>query len=127
MALLPLFEKPAEEIRSDIERDIRRLSRYAPNDVTASRHRGSEESELAHERIEPHKTEMQGRVLDFLRAVGRTGATTDEVSRAVGMAYTSASARMSELKADGRAVLTDRRRKTTWGSPAAVVVAREFA
>jgi hypothetical protein len=125
---LPLFDSVAPDLRREIDAELSKpWSRYRPEDITSARHRGAETSEEAHERIAPHKTAMQNRVLDFLRSVGRTGATTDEVSRALEIAYTSASARMSELKADGRAVATDRRRRTVFGSPAAVIVASDFA
>ncbi len=107
---LPLFDHP------------RRANRYTADDITASRHRGSETSEEAHEAIREGKEAQRQRILELLASRGGYGATTEEASRLLSMRMTSVSARMAELKHDGRAVLSGCRRETTSGKSAAVVV-----
>jgi len=127
---LPLFDPSAAEIRAGIERDVQRLatlpppSRYDRDDITSSRHRGNEESEAAHEGVRDSKESVRRMILSYLRLRRGLGATCEEVAVAVGLRYTTASARLSELKAEAppRVVASSLTRKTTAGSAARVLV-----
>jgi len=88
-------------------------------DITANRHRGSVTSMEAEERVRPHKAEMWDKIHSYIAAQGKYGATTKEVRDGLKMHYTTASARLSEMKANGMVAVTDRRR-----AGAAVVVVR---
>lgn len=103
------------------------VSRYeASDDVCAAKHGGDPMSEAAHENVRHTKTETQQRILDYLRANGP--AACFEIAEALDIPYTSASARCSEIRRDGRAWPTGRTRKTPTGSWAAVLSAsREVA
>lgn len=99
------------------------FDRYACDDITASRHKGAETSEEAFEVVRPLRIRMQRRILDHLRRCGDFGSTTEEVAVALGMPYTTVSARLSELKRDGRIRATGNHRATSTGCAAKVVVA----
>ena len=105
------------------------FDRYVPSDPCAKRSRGSLESEQAFERTQGRIETDKLRVLDFVTARGAWGATTEEVAFALKMRYTTASARLAQLKnaTDGRLVKSGARRATTSGSDAAVIVAKAFA
>lgn len=113
MELLPLFDQPT--------------SRYDVDDVTAGRHRGAETSEEAHEFVKPSKEVLHALILRRLRERGSEGEHVEGLSRALGIRYTTCSARVSELKRLGRIVATDRRVPTSSGCSAAVVVLVELA
>ena len=124
MALLPLFEKPAEELRSDIERDIQRLGRYAAGDITAGKHGGARASEEAHERIRESSAESRERIYRFIWRRGEYGATTDEIAEALGLFPNQVSGRVSELLYREKSVVRNGvQRKTRGGFTADVVVA----
>lgn len=87
-------------------------------DIARRRHRANAASEDANRSIEPRKSELRLKILDYLR--GTEGRTCKEVSTALSMGYTTASARLSELKRDALVVVTGIRREG-----AAVVRCRE--
>lgn len=91
------------------------------HDVCASRHRGSKESEVANERVSPSKAELRYRIVRWFFEHGP--ATCEQASIALGIRYSSMSARISELKRDGLLVPTGEHCKTSGGSPAAVLKA----
>jgi hypothetical protein len=106
------------------------LSRYAPpDDPCVARHGGAEESEQAFAQAVTHKETDYRRILAYVAGQGQHGATVEEISRALGLRYTTASARCAELKHGERPrlVKSGQRRATTSGSAAAVLVAKEFA
>jgi hypothetical protein len=98
-------------------------------DICGRKHGGSPTSVAANRSVHPRKPKQRESVLAFIALSGRRGCTCEEVSIALGMRYTSVSARISELKALG--LVTDmevdhqsrKRRRTTGGDWAAVVVA----
>lgn len=94
-------------------------------DICQNRHGGAPTSVEAF-RSTPRQTRAAQRnaVLRFVRERGEVGATTEEVSLALGVAYTAASARMSELKASWTLVDSGRRRLTSHGKSAAVLIER---
>src|SRR4029077_1402792 len=93
------------------------------SDICARRHRNAPTSVTADESIVHVKAILRQSVLDLIAARGEAGLIVEEVSSRLNMRYTSASARVSELKATGAVVDTGRRRKTSSGRMAAVVVA----
>lgn len=78
-------------------------------DITRRRHRARPTSEAANRRVEPHKSELRDRLVSYLR-LHPTGRTCKELSNELPMAYTTASARLSELKRDDLVVVTGERR-----------------
>lgn len=70
-------------------------------DITANRNRGNPESAAANAKVEPSKTVLQVMIWEWFLQQARHGGTTEECSRALGIRYTTASARISELKAEG--------------------------
>jgi len=97
------------------------FDRYAVDDICASRHGGSPESEDAYAAVKPRKEDLHEAILRELQRRGESGATCEQLSRALGMRYTTTSARISELKRQGRVVSTGERRPTTTGCMAAVL------
>lgn len=91
-------------------------------DICANRHGGNAESVAANKRVTPTKAELRISIYDYIASRGAEGATTEEVSIALGIRYTTASARISELEAD-RWVRKAGRRPTSGGSTAAVLQA----
>lgn len=81
------------------------------NDICANRHRGNSASVAANERIAPSKLEIRRRIYQWFLEKAADGATGKDVTRCMGLAYTTASARLSELKADGWLVDTGKRRE----------------
>lgn len=98
------------------------ISRHAASeDITSAKHGGDPMSEAAHESVKSTKADVQQRILDHLRTNGP--ATCWEISVALGLPYTSASARCSEIRRDERAYATGRTRATPTGSFAQVLAA----
>ena len=92
------------------------------HDVCEGNHGGADTSVQAHNRIRPTKSKQRAVVLEFIRSRGIYGATSEEIHAQLDIRYTAASARMSELKRDKLIVDSGRRRKTSTGSPARVMV-----
>ena len=85
-------------------------------DITAKRHRDNAFSKLANQHLgEETKSQMRERVFLFV-AKCRNGATTEEIADALRMKVYSVSARMSELKAQGRLQAAGRRHTTSGAS-----------
>jgi ATP-dependent RNA circularization protein (DNA/RNA ligase family) len=80
--------------RADQDGEIARIA----SDVCANKHGGNSESQAANEQVEPRKHEDCRRILAFLRQRGDLGATVKEVSKGLPLHYTTASARLSDLK-----------------------------
>jgi len=91
-----------------------------PRDVCARRHRGNPQSRAANVRVHRAKYECRAAVYAWILEQGSAGATCEEVSRALGMRYTTTSGRISELKADGWLVPAGKTRKTSTGATAGV-------
>lgn len=94
-------------------------------DICAARHRGAPTSIEAHERVRSRKAAVRLEVLRFIIKRDYDGATIEEVSSALKLRYTTCSARCAELKADGLIHATYRRRRTSSGATAAVLMATE--
>ena len=103
------------------------FDRYAPDDPTVTRHKGNPQSEAAHEAVRLAKRNQHRRILDELARVGSRGSTCQELSYRLGMAYTSISARLSELKRSGDVLENGEKRATSSYCMAAVVVLRQYA
>lgn len=88
-------------------------------DVCASRHGGNPESAEAHESVKPSKTQLHRLILATLG----NGMTCEEIDRQLGLKHQTASARISELRAQD-AVTIIGRRATSSGRWASVYVAR---
>lgn len=80
-------------------------------DICANRHGGNAESVVANERIAPQKQRDRERIYDWFCEKAKDGATGKDVSRCMNLGYTTVSARLSELKADGWLVDTGKRRE----------------
>ena len=78
-------------------------------DISRRRHRANAASEDANRKIEPRKARLRRDILDYLRRWPE-GRTCKEVSFDLSMAYTTASARLSEMKRDRQVVVTGDRR-----------------
>ncbi len=117
LAALPTTEPPLFEL----------FDRYAADDVCSHKHGGSETSEAAHEVIRPVRRLQHQAILDNLAAAGRHGRTCAELSERLMMAYTSVSARLSELKRSGDVVESGEKRPTPSGCLAFVVVPPRYA
>lgn len=94
----------------------------ADNDVCGARHGGDENSEAAN-RV-TNKEISRARIVAFLKGCGDRGATCEDISIALDLGYTSASARCSELRRDGT-VEVQGKRPTRTGCKAAVLVLKE--
>lgn len=69
-------------------------------DVCLRKHKGNAESVAANERVAPFKDRDRERIYRwFLEKAGSQGATSKEVTRCLGIPYTTVSGRLSELKA----------------------------
>lgn len=102
------------------------VSRYEQDDPCSRKHRGAPTSEAAHEAAKSVKRKQHAEILSALAVAGAYGRTCYELSQRLGMAYTSASARLSELKRSGEVVESGERRPTPSGCSAAVVVLPRF-
>ena len=78
-------------------------------DVTRNRHRGSPESEEANRRVSARK--FADRELLIAHLIHYGPKTSKELSDFIPMGYTTVSARLSELKAQGRIEKTGERRE----------------
>lgn len=83
-------------------------------------HRGVDTSQAAAQAIAPRVSELQGRVLEFIRQRGEFGATIDEISVGLPMPVQTVCGRRRELFLMGRLVYTGTKRPTRTGSPARV-------
>jgi len=92
-----------------------------PNaDLCTSRHRGAETSVAAFESTpESTRSRQRDAVLSFLKAAPN-GATCEETSITMGIPYTAASARFTELQRLGLISFGKETRKTTHGKSARV-------
>lgn len=89
-------------------------------DITRNRHRGADTSVAAFESTPPkRRAKQREEVLKIIKEL--RGATCEEVSRALDVCYTAASARMSELKRDGLIQDSGKRRPTSHGKAARVM------
>lgn len=87
-------------------------------DICRGRHRGNDESEEAHEKVMHSKKDMQHILWAQVAIYGPI--TCQELSEKTGIAYTTCSARLSELKRDGRLWKVGTR-KTRSGASAALL------
>jgi len=95
-------------------------SRDGPyGDICAHRSQGNAESAAAFQRT--NRSRDRERILECVRAAGQHGLTVEEIADRLGMRYTTASARCSELKRDGL-LRPAGRRATRTGSMAGVLV-----
>jgi len=88
-------------------------------DYCAKNHGGNAESAAAFKSLSG--AELRGKVMAYISSRGKEGATCDEIEQALGISHQSASARCTELKANGD-VHTLTTRKTRSGRAAAVLV-----
>lgn len=93
------------------------------SDITSNNHGGNEFSAAAHESVRPTKQRDQARIWSYVESTGESGTTCDAIESALGMSHQTASARVSELKRDGRLELNGERRPTRTGRTAGVYVA----
>lgn len=97
---------------------------FAPApDITIRRNQGSKYSRKANEATQPAKESRRVIVLKRIQQKAHYGATVEELSQDLNLRYTSASARVSELKADKLIFDSGRSRRTSTGCQAAVLVA----
>jgi hypothetical protein len=96
-------------------------------DICRLKHGRNALSEAANKRVHRSKYELRELLYQWVLMQGNRGGTCEEASNALGVRYTTASARLSELKADRWLVPTGERRKTTGGSSAAVLRAQTKA
>lgn len=93
-------------------------------DPCANFHGGDPASRDAFEQQgEERRRAMRKEIWLTVRDCGATGATCDEVEARLGYSHQTASARLTELRADGLVVRTGQRRRTRSGASAHVVVA----
>jgi predicted transcriptional regulator len=92
-------------------------------DITANYHGGADTSVAANASLGAQKARARRQVLTSI-ATASGGATCEEVERSLGMSHQTASARCTELLADGLIVDTGRRRRTASGRAARVYEVR---
>lgn len=95
-------------------------------DITANYNQGNLFSRLANESVSSDKERIRAKVISYVRSQGTRGATSDEVELALGLSHQTASARLTEAKAQNRLRLSGDKRKTRSGRNAGVVVAPEY-
>lgn len=78
----------------------RQLDRSPLPDICRNRHGGNAESELANLSIHSRKQIDRARILSYADVMGNFGITVKEVIKALDLKHQTASARMSELKAE---------------------------
>jgi predicted ArsR family transcriptional regulator len=88
-------------------------------DICRSRHRNSPTSLEANAKVAPVKQYLRRRICAWFSERGP--ATCEQASNALGIRYTTMSARISELKADGLLVVTGERHRTSGGTSAAML------
>lgn len=95
-------------------------------DLCTSRHHNADTSVQAFETT-PESTRHRQRalVLDLVKRKATEGATCEECSLLLGIPYTAASARFTELQRLGLIQFGEERRKTTHGKSARVYRARQ--
>ena len=71
-------------------------------DITDRKHRGSQESRDAHDRVVQTKRIMHERIMRLVQARGDFGATSKEIAYALGKQLHAISGRCSELVMQGR-------------------------
>lgn len=91
-------------------------------DICLSRHRGNAQSSEANERVHSRKPCQRDLLLRYIKGCGAFGSTCEQAANALGMRYTSASARIAEMKALGLITESQTRRPTTGGDSAAVLI-----
>lgn len=102
-----------------------RIARAAQSDITRRNHNDNTNSAAANEFIQPKKSAMQDAIVKYITAQGRKGATCQEVERDLGYRHESASARMSELKAEFRIFWNGTKRALEGRRPASAFVTSE--
>lgn len=70
-------------------------------DITAHKHGGDHQSQLAHESIKPAKHTLWRLIYQFITECGGRGATLHEVANGLDLPIQTVSARMSEMKCAG--------------------------
>ncbi len=90
-------------------------------DICRNRHRDNSESNSANARVNPAKADMRYRIMRFFYERGDRGATCEQAAIALALRYTTASARISELKAEGLLAFTGEHAKTSGGASAALL------
>lgn len=93
-------------------------------DVCASNHRGNLESVKAAEQGSARRPGQRQRIFTFLHSRGTEGATCEEIELALDLRHQTCSARISELKAEGIIQDSGRKRQTSTGSEAAVLIVK---
>ena len=93
------------------------------DDICSNKHQDNPCSIDAHKAVESSKEILKRQIVTYVTEA--RGATTEEISRAIGIRYTTASARCSELKRSGVLVESGRKRLTSSGVPAAVLILGE--
>lgn len=99
---------------------------YESKDITFFRHKGNKFSSEANKSIKNDKSRIRHMVLSAIKNTGPSGLTSEECEQRLGVAHTTVSARISELKALGLIKDSGYRRKTRSGRNASVVVSREY-
>ena len=116
MNSLPLFpdfalghgtqgEPAARVVRSETPK---RNSPY--RDVTASRHKGNQQSREANKKVAPYKASMRERIRVWIAARGWDGSTLKEICQGFDKVPNEISGRLSELKAEEVIFNSGRRR-----------------
>lgn len=77
-------------------------------DITRHRNAGNRESAAANKATAPRKADDRARIVAYLKS--NHNRTCKEISADLGMGYTTASGRISELKRDNRIITTGERR-----------------
>ncbi len=86
------------------------FDRQAYVDITANYHGGNAESQAANVKAAPHKHVDRQRILEFMRRNGNE-TYVKEIIRELDMKHQTASARLSDLKADAQVVVTGEKRE----------------
>lgn len=94
---------------------------FSDFDICGRRHKGNRQSVRAEQSVKDRKPTQTQRIVAYLRERGMLGATCEELSIALELRYTSASARCSEMKECGWVAIAGER-KTTGGDMADVLV-----
>lgn len=103
----------------------------ASYDICANRHRGNTESVEANALT--NKAQGRRRVIEWLEQCGPEGDSCYFISQSLGMPYTTASARISELRKLGVVICKPKpeggyyRKPTPTGSSAAILILDKFA